>query len=54
MNIKLNNQESEAYLNNLAFIKALLIKTSIEKNSSISIKEKNAVLNSILQYLKDN
>lgn len=53
MNIKLNNQGSETYINNLAFIKALLIKTSIE-NMPISMKEKNAILDSVLQYLKDN
>lgn len=53
MNIKLNNQGSEAYLYNLAFIKAFLIKTSIE-NLSIPTKEKNAILHSILKYLKNN
>lgn len=53
MNIKLNNQESEAYIHNLAFIKAFLIKSSIE-NLSISVKEKNAILHSILKYLKNN
>ena len=53
MNIKLNYQNSDAYIYNLAFIKALLIKSSID-NMSISSEEKNEVLQSILQYLKNN
>ncbi len=53
MNIKLNNQESKAYIHNLAFIKAFLIKSSIE-NLCISTKEKNDIFHSILKYLKDN
>ena len=47
MNIKLNYQNSDAYIYNLAFIKALLIKSSID-NMSISSEEKNEFLQSIL------
>ena len=53
MNIKLNCQGSEAYKYNLAFIRALLIKSSID-NMTISSEEKNKILESILQYLKNN
>ena len=53
MNIKLNLNGNQSYISNLAYIKALLIKYYIE-NMPISPKEKNEILISIMEYLKNN
>lgn len=52
MNIKIN-YNGDAYLKNLAFIKASLIRASIE-NMNVSLKDKEIILEKILQYLKNN
>lgn len=51
MQIKFNFPESNDYINNLAFIKALMIKRMIE-NLDISYKEKEQLKNEILETLK--
>lgn len=53
MNIKINEQGSDAYIYNLAFIKAILIKNSIDSMALLS-KEKEFLLKEVLKYLKDN
>lgn len=53
MNIKINYQNSEDYINNIAFIKALLIKCNIESSSN-TFEEKEKILSSVLNYLKSN
>lgn len=53
MQIKINTENSKEYIHNLAFIKALLIKESIE-NLDISYEEKIQVKNEILEYLQNN
>ena len=53
MKVELNSQGSEAYISNLAYIRALLIKSYVDK-MSISQKEKNEILQLVLQYLKEN
>lgn len=53
MQIKINTENSKEYIHNLAFIKALLIKESIE-NLDISYEEKVQVKNEILEYLQNN
>ena len=45
MQIKINIKNNKEYIHNLAFIKALLIKESIEKLD---------ITNEILEYLKNN
>lgn len=51
MNIKYNYQESDAYLHNIAYIRALLIKSTIN-NLYTKSDENNKVTNMILEYLK--
>lgn len=53
MNLIYNYQNSDAYIYNIAFIRALLIKQSIN-NLQITIEEKEKILASILEYLKKN
>lgn len=50
MNIRINNI-NEDDIENIAFIKAMLIKRSIE-NLEISYKDKEKLKNEILDYLK--
>lgn len=51
MEIKLNFPENDNYISNLAFIKALLIKTIIE-NLDMNYEEKEKLKESILETLK--
>lgn len=51
MQIQLNCPESDNYISNLAFIRALMIKKSIE-DLDISYKEKEQLKNEILETLK--
>ncbi|MCI8760744.1 MAG: hypothetical protein HFJ34_06525 [Clostridia bacterium] len=53
MQIKINTENNKEYIHNLAFIKAILIKVSIEK-LDISYEEKIQVKNEILEYLQNN
>lgn len=53
MQIEINMENNKEYVHNLAFIKALLIKESIEK-LNISYEEKVQIKNEILEYLKNN
>lgn len=53
MNIKINYPEGNEHINNLAFIKALLIKCGIE-SLDINTNEKEELKNKILDYLKNN
>ncbi len=53
MQIIINTENNKEYIHNLAFIKALLIKESIEK-LDISYEEKIQVKNEILEYLQNN
>lgn len=53
MQIKINTKNNENYIHNLAFIKALLIKESIE-SLDINYKEKVQIKNEILECLKNN
>ncbi len=53
MQIKVNMENNKEYVHNLAFIKALLIKGSIEK-LNISYEEKVKIKNEILEYLQNN
>lgn len=53
MQIKINTKNNENYIHNLVFIKALLIKDTIE-NLDISYEEKVEIKNEILEYLKNN
>ncbi len=53
MQIKINTENNKEYIHNLAFIKALLIKESIER-LDISYEEKIQVKNEILEYLQNN
>jgi len=50
MNIRINNI-NEDDIENIAFIKAMLIKTSIE-DLDISYKDKEKLKNKVLDYLK--
>lgn len=51
MQIILNKKNNECYIHNLAFVKAILIKETIEK-LNVSDYEKENIRNKILQYLK--
>lgn len=51
MNIKYNYQGSDAYLHNMAYVRALLIKSTIN-NLYTEIDENNKVTNLVLEYLK--
>lgn len=53
MQIKINTGNNKEYIHNLAFIKALLIRESIEK-LDISYEEKIQVKNEVLEYLQNN
>lgn len=53
MQIKINMGNNENYIHNLAFIKALLIKDTIEA-LDISNEEKVNIRNEILEYLKNH
>lgn len=53
MQIKINKKNNENYIYNLAFIKALLIKESIE-NLNISYEKKSQIRNEVLEYLQNN
>ena len=51
MEIKLNFPDNDNYISNLAFIRALMIKKSIE-NLDISYEEKEQLRRDILEILK--
>lgn len=51
MEIKLNFPDNNDYISNLAFIRALMIKKSIE-NLDISYEEKEQLRKDILEILK--
>ncbi len=53
MNIKYNYQGSDAYIHNIAFIKALLIKCTIDNLPTLP-ESKEEIMNSVLEYLKSN
>lgn len=53
MQIKINTNNNQNCIHNLAFIKALLITDAIE-NLDISYEEKVQIKNEILEYLKSN
>jgi hypothetical protein len=53
MDIKINFTENKSYIKNLAFIRALLIKISIEQ-LEIEYDEKLKLYEDILEYLKNN
>lgn len=53
LNIKVNLPSNEAHINNLAYVKALLIKKTID-NMKISSNERERILNEILEYLENN
>ncbi len=53
MQININTENNKEYIHNLAFVKALLIKESIEK-LDISYEEKVQIKNEILEYLQNN
>ena len=53
MQIKINTKNNENYVHNLAFIKALFIKETIE-NLEINYEEKVEVKNKILEFLQNN
>lgn len=50
MNIKYNYKDSDAYMYNIAFIKALLIKSTIN-NLPVPETEKEEILEKVLDYL---
>ena len=52
-NITIIYPENDAYIQNLAFIRALLLKESIE-NLNISLDDKKIIFQNVLQYLRDN
>lgn len=51
MEIKFNIPEDNSHISNLAFIRALLIRDTIEK-LNITIEEKEELKEEILEYLK--
>ncbi len=53
MQININTGNNKEYIHNVAFVKALFIKESIEK-LEISYEEKIQVKNEILEYLQNN
>lgn len=53
MNVKVNYPKDNTHIYNLAFIKALLIKSTID-NFNIGTNEKINIRNTILEYLKNN
>ena len=52
LKIKINYPKDDNYINNLAFIRALLIETTIE-NLDINYDEKIELKTKILEYLKN-
>lgn len=53
MKIKLNFPKDNSHINNLAFIRAILIRDTIE-NLDITYQEKENLRKEILEYLKKN
>ena len=53
MNIKVNFPKDKSHTYNLAFIKALLIKATID-NLKIDIEEKEEIRSNILEHLENN
>ena len=53
MNIEIKFPDGDGYIKNLAFIRALLIKCTIEQ-LDISVKEKEEIKKKILEYLKND
>ena len=53
MNIKIDNQGSDAYIHNLAFVKAILKKEYVQ-SLPITKTDKENILKSILQLLKNS
>lgn len=53
MDIKLNFPENNGHISNLAFIRALLIKCTIER-LDVTYEEKEKIKKEILEYLKDS
>lgn len=51
MEIKFNFPEDNSHISNLAFVKALLIKVTID-NLDVSYEQKLDLKNKILEYLK--
>ena len=51
MEIKYNFSKDNSHINNLAFIRALFIRDTIER-LDVSIEEKNAIRKDVLEYLK--
>ena len=53
MNVKIDKQNSDAYIFNIAFIKAIFIKEYIMQ-MPITKDEKEKILKATVQFLKDN
>ncbi len=53
MKVTINKQGTEAYISNIAFIRALLIKEYI-KSLSITKEDKEEMIKSILKLLKNS
>lgn len=53
MNLTINKQGTEAYIDNLAFIKAIFIREYV-KSFPITKEEKEKILKLILQLLKES
>lgn len=53
MNVKINDQGTDAYVYNIAFIKAILIKEYI-KNLPTTKDKKDQILKATLQLLKND
>lgn len=51
MQIKINFPENDNHINNLAFIKALMIKKTIE-DLNISLEEKERLRKEVLEHLR--
>lgn len=51
MQIKINFSKDDVHINNLAFVKALMIKNIIE-NLSLTYDEKEKLRKEILEYLR--
>ena len=53
MNVKVNYSKDNNHIYNLAFIRSLLIKTTID-SLKIEIEEKEEIRKNILEHLKNN
>lgn len=53
MKVTINKQDSEAYISNIAFIRAMLIKEYITR-LPITKEEKEKIMKSILQLLENS